>query len=109
MELLNGYLPTAPRTQLEQPNFKSGLAQVRSGSAQTLNGFVTTFPNSGLSDDWRRARLAVLATAGPSAAKFLEPEQSAALSEATLKVAADMKDATVKAGLTAFADALIKH
>ena len=109
MELLNGYLPTAPRTQLEQPNFKSGLAQVRSGSAQTLNGFVTTFPNAGLSDDWRRARLAVLATAGPSAARFLEPAQSAALREATLKVAADMKDATVKAGLTAFADALIKH
>lgn len=109
MELLNGYLPTAPRTQLEQPNFKAGLDQVRAGSAQTLNGFVTTFPNAGLTDDWRRARLAVLASAAPSAAKFLLPEQSAGLREATLKVAADMKDPTVKAGLTAFADALTKH
>lgn len=109
MELLNGYLPTAPQSQLEQPNFKNGLAQVRAGAAQTINGFVTTFPNAGLSDDWRRARLAVLTAAGPVAAKFLLSEQTAALHDATLKVAADMKDPTVKAGLTAFADALAKH
>jgi hypothetical protein len=109
MELLNGYLPTAPRAQLEQPTFKTGVAQVRAGSAQTLNGFVTTFPNAGLSDEWRRARLAVLATAGPTAVKFLLPEQSAALREATLKVAAHMNDPTVKAGLTAFADSLTRH
>jgi hypothetical protein len=106
MDILNDYLPTAPKARLEQQKFKEGLAQVRSGTTQTLNGFVTALPNTGLSDAWRRERMAVLAAAGPRAAKFLLPEQAAELREATINVAADMKDPAVKAGLTAFADTL---
>lgn len=106
MDVLNGYLPTASQSQLNQPSFKSGIEQVRAGAAQTLNGFVTSFPNAGLTDAWRRERIAVLTAAAPRAAKFLLPEQSAELREAAIKVAADMKDPAVKTGLTAFADTL---
>ena len=106
MDVLNGYLPTASQAQLNQPNFKAGLEQVRAGAAQTLNGFVTSFPNAGLSDAWRRERIAVLTAAAPRAAKFLLPEQAAELRESTIKVADGMKDPAVKTGLTAFADTL---
>jgi len=80
--------------------------QVRAGAAQTLNGFVTSFPNAGLTDAWRRERIAVLTAAAPRAAKFLLPEQAAELRESTIKVADGMKDPAVKTGLTAFADTL---
>ena len=106
MDIFNNYLPTAPQSRLDMPEFKNAVATIRAGTAQALDGSLTTFYNSGLSDDWRRERMSVLAAAGPRAAKFLLPEQTAALRVAAIKLSAAMKDPAVKAGLSAFADAL---
>ncbi len=106
MDILNGYLPTAPQSQLDNPSFKNAIASVRSGHTQEIDGTITTFFIADLSDSWRRERLPALAAAGPRAAKFLLPEQTAALRAKTIKLAATMKDPTVKAGLASFADAL---
>jgi len=106
MDTLNGYLPSAPQAVLDKPQFKSGIADIRSGATQELDGVLTTFVNAGLNDSWRRERLPVLVAAGPRAATFLLPEQKAALRNAASQLVATMKDPAVKAGLNSFADAL---
>ncbi len=107
VETVHAFLQTAPKAQLEQPNFKSGVAQIRSGCAQTINGFVTAFVNQGLTDEWRRARIASLLPLAPKFAKFLLPEDLRTLRETANEVGSQMKDEQVRAQLAKFGDALI--
>jgi hypothetical protein len=106
IDTISSYMATASQSDLDQANFKSGLAQIRSGVAGTLNGAITTFPTEGLTDDWRRARLPALAAMGPRAAKFLLPGDLKALHDTATEVAGLMSDPGVKSGLTSFAATL---
>jgi hypothetical protein len=106
IDTISTYMATAAQSDLDQANFKSGLAQVRSGVAGTLNGAVTTFPTEGLTDAWRRDRLAALLAIGPRAAKFLLPEDVKSLHDTATEVAGQMSDPEVKAGLASFAATL---
>ena len=106
IDTISSYMATASESDLDQANFKSGLAQIRSGVAGTLNGAITTFPTERLTDDWRRARLPALTAMGPGAAKFLLPEDLKALHHTTTEVAGKMSDPEVKAGLSSFAATL---
>lgn len=107
VETVQAFLQTAPKAQLDQPNFKSGVSQIRSGCAQTINGFITAFVNDGLNDEWRRARLASLLPLAPKFAKFLLPEDLRALRETANEVGGQMKDAKVKADLAKLGEALV--
>ncbi|MEA2935504.1 MAG: hypothetical protein QOD74_2150, partial [Variibacter sp.] len=89
------------------PNFKSGVAQIRSGCAQTINGVITTFVNAGLNDEWRRARIANLLPLAPKFAKFLLPEDLRSLRDTANEVAGQLQDAKVKTDLTKFGEALV--
>ncbi len=103
IDTISSYMAGASQSDLDRANFKSGLGQVRSGVAGTINGAITTLPIDGLTDGWRRERLAALTAIGPKAAKFLLPEDLQALHDAATEVAGQMKDPEVKAGLTSLA------
>jgi len=85
---------------------QKGLDQMRNGTVTTLNGAVAMFATDGLSDDWRRARLAPLTAVAPKAAAFLLPDQRKTVHDAALQIAARMTDPSVKSGLAAFAEAV---
>jgi hypothetical protein len=107
VESVQAFLQTGPKAQLEQPSFKSGVAQIRSGCAQTINGVITTFVNAGLNDEWRRARIANLLPLAPKFAKFLLPEDLRSLRDTANEVAGQLQDAKVKTDLTKFGEALV--
>ena len=106
IDTVQGFLGTASKAQLENPNFKSGIAQIRSGVAQTINGLVGTFAVDGVTDEWRRARVAVVNAIAPKVAKFLLPEEARIVRETALEIAGRMKDQRVKDDLAKFAKAV---
>jgi hypothetical protein len=91
--------------EFKSAHAKKGVGQMRAGLANTLTGVVTTFPTEGLSDQWRRDRLPAMAAIAPKAAALLLPAQRKSVHDVALQVAAEMSDASVKSGLTAFAKA----
>jgi hypothetical protein len=106
MDTVQEFLRTAQRAQLDNPQFKSGVGQIRSGVAQTITGMLGTFTVEGTTDDWRRARLLVANAIAPKAARFLPAEEKGSVCAAALEVAGQMTDAKVKARLAAFAKTL---
>jgi hypothetical protein len=99
-------LATAKPEDLARANFKSGLADIRDGSARSVSGVIETLAVNGLSEAWRRERLPALAAIAPRLARFLEAQQKSDLRQVALACADVMDDADVKAGLKAFADAM---
>jgi hypothetical protein len=106
IDTVHQFLTTGSRSEIDKPNVKSGVAQIRAGCAQTISGVLTTFPTAGLTEQWKRERIPALQGIAPIAARFLLPEDVRALRETALDVAGKMTDPTVKAGLTAFADTI---
>jgi hypothetical protein len=98
-----GRLATAKPEELARPNFQSGLAHIRQGSARTVSGVIETLAVKGLSDEWRRARMPALVAMGPRLAKFLQADQKQQLKELALARADEMDDAQVKSDLQTFA------
>ena len=96
MDSVGAFMANASQAQLEQPNFKSGVAKIRDGATQTIYGALTTLPVEGLSDTWRRDRLPALAAVAPIAAHFLLADQARSLSAAATEVAGRMTDPAVK-------------
>jgi hypothetical protein len=96
-------LSTARPEDLARANFRSGLADIRDGSARSVAGVIETIAVNGLSDAWRRERLSALSAIAPRLARFLEAQQKSELRQVALAGADVMDDADVKAGLQAFA------
>lgn len=103
MDTVGTFIASASQAQLEQPNFKSGLAKIRAGATQTIYGALTTLPVEGLGDTWRRDRLPALAAVAPIAAHFLLADQARSLSAAATEIAGQMTDPSVKGALMLFA------
>lgn len=96
------FIAKATPAVLDRPNVKSGLAQVRQGLAQSLQGFLSTMALAGLDDGWRRERLAALETIVDRAAQLVTPADGAALRSLAEEVAGLVKDAAVQAKLREF-------
>jgi hypothetical protein len=96
-------LATAKPKELAQPNFQSGLAHIRHGSARTISGVIETLAINGLSDEWRRQRMPAIVAMGPRLAKFLQAEQKQQLKKLALAYADELADAQVKSDLQTFA------
>jgi hypothetical protein len=96
-------LASAKPEDLVRPNFKSGLADIRDGSARSVSGVIETLAVNGITEAWRRERLPALAAIAPKLAKFLEAPQKNDLHKLALACADVMDDAQVKAGLQDFA------
>lgn len=83
-----------------------GIAEMRSGLAQTLTGVIETFQLQGVDPVWLRDRLPALQALAPTAAKFLQPDQKQQVHDLAAKAAAATSDAAVKAGLNSVAQGL---
>jgi hypothetical protein len=109
MDTVTVYLSSASQSELDRPNIKSGVAQIRSGNTQSINGVITSLNADGVADTWRRDRVAVLAAIAPKAAKFLFPDDLRVLSGSAIAVAGELSDPDLKAALTSVAAALTPH
>jgi hypothetical protein len=96
-------LATAKPEELSRPNFQSGLADVRGGSARSVSGVIDTLTLEGMSDEWRRERLAALAQIAPKLAELLQPNERTDLQQVALDRAHVISDAQVKSALHEFA------
>jgi hypothetical protein len=90
--------------ELESPDVKRAFTDVRSTLADTMTGDLTSLAYEGVTDEWRRDRLAVLMEVAPKAAKLLVPEQARAVQAHALKVVAYVRNSFVQDTLKAFAE-----
>jgi hypothetical protein len=109
MDSVTAYLATATKAELDRPNVRNGLADIRAGNTRTIVGVITTLPIDGISDSWRRERMSTLNEIAPKVVKFLPPENLTLLSQTVTDVAAQMTDPGVKTGLMSFAATLAKR
>lgn len=72
----------------QNPQTAAGLQQIRTGTAQTVNGVLDTVMVEGLDDTWRRQRIAALAHFAPWAAKFVSEQDVQAIRDHTARDAA---------------------
>ena len=93
-------------TEFKNPQVQTGLARIRSGLKQTLNGVVTSLLTPGLDPAWIRGRLPPLNAIGPTAAKFLLQADRKEVADIANQVAAALSDAAVKQGLADFVKTL---
>jgi len=90
----------------ERPEVMREIADVRITLAETLTGDLTTLAYDGLTDDWRRARLAVMMQVVPKAATFLLPEQLRSVRDRALTVMTFVREKSVQDQIKDLADAL---
>jgi hypothetical protein len=88
------------------PATADGMTKVRAGTTTAVSSVIGMLALSGVTDDWRRARLPAILAIAPEATKLLPADQKAQLAKTALTIAGAVDDATVKAQLTAFATAL---
>jgi hypothetical protein len=99
IDTVQTFIRTASQAQLNNANVKGGIAKIRSGTAQTISGAVSTLALREQSDDWRRSRLQVLEAMAPKAAKFLAAEEAQGLRAAFGDAAEAMSTPDLKARL----------
>ncbi|MGH7074225.1 MAG: hypothetical protein ACREFD_08505 [Stellaceae bacterium] len=85
---------------------RHGLAQIRNGATQTIDGIFYSLTIAGESDHWRRARMAGLIAIAPTAARFLLPEERKKLHDDALVGAKQSKDLILRTGYRGIAEAL---
>ena len=102
--IFNKELAANPGLATANSDTTQGLAKIKSGVTTALISVIATLQAQGLTDDWRRARMAPLLAIAPEAAKLVLPADKAKLHDAALQVAATLTDPDVKAKLTSFAD-----
>jgi len=90
----------------ERPEVMREIADVRITLAETLTGDLTTLAYDGLTDDWRRARLAVMMQVVPKAATFLLPEQLRSVRDRALTVMTFVREKALQDQIKDLADAL---
>src|SRR5262245_9977511 len=89
---------------LERPEVKREIAEVRTTLTDSMTGDLTTLAYDGVTDHWRRERLAVLMQVAPKAAAFLTPDQARSLRDHAQTVTSFVRDKGVQDSLKAFAD-----
>lgn len=96
-------LATAKPEELARPNFQSGLADIRNGSAGSVSGVIRVLAINGIADQWLRERQPALKAIAPKLAKFLSPEQKKDLQELAIACANVTDEPQVKKDLQDFA------
>jgi hypothetical protein len=93
---------------VDRPEVMREMADVRTTLAETLTGALTTLAYDGLTDEWRRERLAAMNQIAPRAATFLKPQQARALRDHALTVATFVRDKSVQDSIKALAETFAK-
>jgi hypothetical protein len=108
LDAIRAKMDSAPETERKAPKFQAGFMQVASGIAQTIAGTLSTFTAEGITDDWRRARLAPLTAIAPKAAETLPKNMREKLGEMTREISEQITDPQIKDGVKSIADTLMK-
>lgn len=108
LDAVRAKMDSAPERERKDPKFQAGFMQVAGGIAQTIAGTLSTFTAEGITDDWRRDRLAPLTAIAPKAAETLPREMREKLGEMTREISEQMTDPQIKDGVKSIADALVK-
>lgn len=104
IDTVQTFIRTASQAQLNNDNVKGGIAKIRSGTAQTISGAVSTMQLAAQTDDWRRSRLQVLEAMAPKAAKFLAAEEAQGLRATFAEAAGAMSAPDVKTRMQKLAE-----
>jgi hypothetical protein len=108
LDAVRAKMDSAPEAERKNPKVQAGFVQVASGIAQTIAGTLSTFATEGITDDWRRARIAPLNAIAPKIADTLPKEMREKLAEMTREIGEQASDTQVKDSVKAFADGLVK-
>lgn len=108
LDAVRAKMDSAPEKERKNPKFQAGFMQVAGGIAQTIAGTLSTFSAEGITDDWRRDRLAPLTAIAPKAAETLPKEMREKLGEMTRDIGEQMTDPQIKDGVKSIADTLVK-
>jgi hypothetical protein len=108
LDAVRAKMASASEKERKDPKFRGGFMQASSGIVQTVAGTLSTFTAEGITDDWRRARLAPLNAIAPKMAETLPKEMREKLAEMTRDIAGQLKEDDVKGSVNAFADTLVK-
>jgi hypothetical protein len=95
---VNQHLAANPGDR-EKPNFKAGLPDIYSGTAQTLFSTLTTLPTNGLTDAWRAARLPAIESLSPHVAAVLDADDLKTIHDTCLQLAQGTTDPKLQEGL----------
>jgi hypothetical protein len=106
--MMNGALGRMAKggDDLKQPDVKQEIAAIRSTVAESFLRALTTLAYEGISDDWRRQRLALMTQIAPRAATFLLPDQTNALRDHASTLATFVRDKSVQDAVKALGDKL---
>lgn len=96
------FLANAAPAVLERPQVKSGLANVRQGSARTVVGVLQTLALPALDDGWRSARLSAIEAGAGNVARIVTPEDGGRIRETADAVAATLKNPSLQARIRAY-------
>lgn len=108
LDAIRAKIDSAPEKERSNPKFQAGLLQVTGGIAQTVAGAVSTFAADGITDDWRRRRLAQLSAIAPKAAEIMPKDMRDKLAEMIREIGEQINDPQVKQDLTALAQTVAK-
>jgi hypothetical protein len=108
LDAVRAKMASASEKERKDPKFRGGFMQASSGIVQTVAGTLSTFTAEGITDDWRRARLAPLNAIAPKMTETLPKEMREKLAEMTRDIAGQLKEDDVKGSVNAFADTLVK-
>ena len=98
LEFLAGAAPAV----LERPQVKTGVGNVRQGTARTVVGVLQTMSLAGLDDGWRLARLSVIEAGAGNVARIVTPEDGSRIREIADAVAATLKNPSLQARIRAY-------
>ena len=97
-------MAAATADELDRPEVKKDFADARLTLRDAMTGALTSLAYDGMSDEWRRDRLAVLTEVAPKAAKFLTADQARATRAHALNVVGYVRNSFVQDTLKAFAE-----
>lgn len=106
LDTAQSFLASATPQQLDNPNVKAGLGQIRAGAAQTLRGVLEVMALDGLTDAWREARLRAILALVPRSARTILPEERKFLHGLAQQVAGKLSAPAVKDAMQKVAAAL---
>lgn len=108
LDAVRAKMESAPEKERKAPKFQAGFMQVAGGIAQTVAGTLSNFTAEGITDDWRRSRLAPLNAIAPKVAETLPKDMREKLAEMTREIAEQIADPQIKESVKAMADTFVK-
>ncbi|MFZ5690839.1 MAG: hypothetical protein ACOY5F_06250 [Pseudomonadota bacterium] len=108
LDAVRSKMASASDKERKDPKFHGGFMQASSAIVQTVAGTLSTFTADGITDDWRRARMAPLNAIAPKIAETLPKDMRAKLAEMTREIGEQVQDPQIKVSVTAFADSIAK-